>query len=433
MLASLINIFIYLYFSRRWIYMPLKTITTILETANESSIDDLKTAPGEFGYIGNLFEENSNQRKQLELSKEKAEENDKLKSSFLANLSHEIRTPMNAIVGFSDLLSEPNLSEDVRLEYLRIIKNCGINLVSIIEDLIAMSKIDAKQISANLKGIDLDNCIKELYETIKVTIPIDKEIELHFIENENPMPKNILTDEIKLKQVIVNLIANAINETDKTIEFSVTDTGLGIDEENLKVIFDRFRRIEDEFSAELSGLGLGLAISKAYIEMLGGTITVSSQIKVGSVFSFTIPLKYDESTLVQNQMSPVNVFVKPNYETILVAEDDNINFLLLKKILEIKKYTVLRAVNGQEAVDICRENSDIHVVFMDIKMPVLNGFEAFKIIHSFNPNLPVIAQTAYSSGEDYEKIMQLGFSGYISKPLDKSKIYELIDTIFQKN
>jgi signal transduction histidine kinase len=442
MLASLINIFIYLYFSRRWIYMPLKTITTILETANESSIDDLKTAPGEFGYIGNLFEENSNQRKQLELSKEKAEENDKLKSSFL-----EIRTPMNAIVGFSDLLSEPNLSEDVRLEYLRIIKNCGINLVSIIEDLIAMSKIDAKQISANLKGIDLDNCIKELYETIKVTIPIDKEIELHFIENENPMPKNILTDEIKLKQVIVNLIANAIkytesgqvtfgyqiNETDKTIEFSVTDTGLGIDEENLKVIFDRFRRIEDEFSAELSGLGLGLAISKAYIEMLGGTITVSSQIKVGSVFSFTIPLKYDESTLVQNQMSPVNVFVKPNYETILVAEDDNINFLLLKKILEIKKYTVLRAVNGQEAVDICRENSDIHVVFMDIKMPVLNGFEAFKIIHSFNPNLPVIAQTAYSSGEDYEKIMQLGFSGYISKPLDKSKIYELIDTIFQKN
>jgi CheY-like chemotaxis protein len=354
---------------------------------------------------------------------------------------------MNAIVGFSDLLSEPNLSEDVRLEYLRIIKNCGINLVSIIEDLIAMSKIDAKQISANLKGIDLDNCIKELYETIKVTIPIDKEIELHFIENENPMPKNILTDEIKLKQVIVNLIANAIkytesgqvtfgyqiNETDKTIEFSVTDTGLGIDEENLKVIFDRFRRIEDEFSAELSGLGLGLAISKAYIEMLGGTITVSSQIKVGSVFSFTIPLKYDESTLVQNQMSPVNVFVKPNYETILVAEDDNINFLLLKKILEIKKYTVLRAVNGQEAVDICRENSDIHVVFMDIKMPVLNGFEAFKIIHSFNPNLPVIAQTAYSSGEDYEKIMQLGFSGYISKPLDKSKIYELIDTIFQKN
>lgn len=446
-LASLINIFIYLYYSRRWIYMPLKTITDILETANESSIINLKKASGEFGYIGNLFQENSHQRKQLELSKEKAEESDRLKSSFLANLSHEIRTPMNAIVGFSDLLNEPNLSQEVRQEYLKIIKSCGINLVSIIEDLIEMSKIDAKQISPNFKGIDIDNCINELYETIKVTIPKEKEIELQLIECKNPIQKNILTDGIKLKQVIVNLIANAIkftekghitfgyqvNEKEKIIEFTVKDTGLGIDKENLKVIFDRFRRIEDEFSIELSGLGLGLAISKAYVEMLGGTIKVSSQIKVGSVFTFTIPLKYDETSPSTNQIIQENVFVRPTYETILIAEDDNINFLLLKRILELKKYTVLRAVNGQQAVDICKENSDVHLVFMDIKMPVLNGFEAFKMINSFNPNLPVIAQTAYSSAEDYERIMTLGFSGYISKPLDKSKIYELIDTVFRKS
>jgi CheY-like chemotaxis protein len=310
-----------------------------------------------------------------------------------------------------------------------------------------MSKIDAKQISPNFKGIDIDNCINELYETIKVTIPKEKEIELQLVEFKSPIQKNILTDEIKLKQVIVNLIANAIkftekgqitfgyqvNEEEKTIEFTVKDTGLGIDKENLKVIFDRFRRIEDEFSIELSGLGLGLAISKAYVEMLGGTIKVSSQIKVGSVFTFTIPLKYDETSPSTNQIIQGNVFVKPTYKTILIAEDDNINFLLLKRILELKKHTVLRAVNGQQAVDMCKENSDIHLVFMDIKMPILNGFEAFKIIHSFNPNLPVIAQTAYSSTEDYERIIKLGFSGYISKPLDKSKIYELIDTVFQKS
>jgi signal transduction histidine kinase len=447
MLASLINIFVYLYFSRRWIYRPLKTITNILETANEDSINNLKKAPGEFGYIGNLFEENSHQRKQLELSKEKAEESDKLKSSFLANLSHEIRTPMNAIVGFSDLLSEPNLTEENRKEYLRIIKSCGINLVSIIEDLIEMSKIDAKQISANLKGIDLETCMKELYETIKVTIPEDKEIEFSILECKNPIPKNILTDGIKLKQVLVNLIANAIkyttkgritfgyqlNENEKTIVFTVKDTGLGIDDENLKVIFDRFRRIEDEFSAELSGLGLGLAISKAYIEMLGGTIEVSSKINVGSVFTFTIPLKYDASISIENQIDQINVFIKSTYETILVAEDDNINFLLIKRILEIKKHTVLRAINGQEAVDMCRENPNIHLVFMDIKMPVLDGFEAFKIIHSFNPELPVIAQTAYTSTEDFEKIMDLGFAGYISKPLNKDKIFELIDAVFLKS
>ena len=445
-LASLINLIFYLYFSRKWIYKPLKTITDILETGNEKSIAILQNLPGEFHYIGNLFQENGSQRKLLELSKEKAEESDKLKSSFLANLSHEIRTPMNAIVGFSDLLNEPNLNESLKEEYLKIIKNCGINLVSIIEDLLAMSKIDSKQIIPNYKGIDLDACLKELYNTIKVTIPNGKELELSFIENKESIKKNILTDEIKLKQIIVNLISNAIkytekgqvtfgyhiNEDDKTIVFKVKDTGLGIDEENLKVIFDRFRRIEDEFSIKLSGLGLGLAISKAYVEMLGGTISVHSQIKVGSEFTFTIPLVYDNAAQVLPLIDALNLTIESNFETILVAEDDNINFLLFKRILELKQYKVLRAVNGQEAVDMCRENRAISLVFMDIKMPVLNGFEAFKLINSFNPKLPVIAQTAYTSVEDFEKIMQLGFTAYVSKPLDKEKIYELIQLIFQK-
>lgn len=445
-LASLINIIIYFYFSRKWIYKPLKIITTILETGNETSIADLQNEPGEFGYIGHLFEENSEQRKQLEISKEKAEESDKLKSSFLANLSHEIRTPMNAIIGFSDLLNEPNLSDKSKQEYLKIIKNCGINLVSIIEDLIEMSKIDAKQITPNFKGIDLKVCIKELYETLHVTIPKDKELELHFVENEDDEHIKILTDEIKLKQVIVNLISNAIkysvkgqivfsyqiNKKEKNIVFRVKDTGLGIDEENLKVIFDRFRRIEDNFSPELSGLGLGLAISKAYVEMLGGTISATSEFNVGSVFTFTIPLVYDEACLVPNQGAKASGVEKSQHQTILVAEDDNINYLLIKKILELKNYKVLRAVNGQEAVAICQENLEISLVFMDIKMPVLNGFEAFKIIHSFDPKLPIVAQTAYTSAEDFEKIMELGFSGYISKPLDKEKIYELINSIFQE-
>lgn len=354
---------------------------------------------------------------------------------------------MNAIVGFSDLLNEPNLSEDSKSEYLKIIKNCGINLVSIIEDLIEMSKIDSKQIVPNISSVDLDACIAELYETLKVTIPVDKDLELYFVKNESPTPGNILTDVIKLKEVIVNLISNAIkytekgqinfsyqiNEKEKTIVFAVKDTGLGIDEENLKVIFDRFRRIEDEFSAQLSGLGLGLAISKAYVEMLGGKISVSSQIKQGSVFTFTIPLVYDETSPILNQNTSLKKVNKSNYETILVAEDDNINFLLMKKILQLKKYKVIRAANGHEAVDMCRENPDIHLVFMDIKMPVLNGFEAFKIINSFNPKLPVIAQTAYASAEDFDKIMKHGFKAYISKPLDKEKIYELIDSVFHNS
>ena len=445
-LAFILNIIIYLYYSRKWMYGPLKTITNILETGNEDSIKILKKSPGEFGYIGNLFEENSNQRKQLVIAKQKAEESDKLKSSFLANVSHEIRTPMNAIIGFSDLLNDTSLSKKDKLEYLQIIRNSGSNLVSIIEDLLEMSKIDANQISAKLVGFDLNKCIHDLYDTIKVTIPVEKKIDFYVIDNPNPTKKNILSDEIKLKQIITNLITNAIkytnngkvsfgyevHENDKIIVFTVKDSGLGIDKKNIDIIFDRFRRIEDDFSVELSGLGLGLSICKAYVEMLGGTIQVESAIGEGSTFVFTVPLQYDKSNLQKKPEEIANDIESNSDRVILIAEDDNINFLLLKKILELKNYTTIRAVNGQEAVTICSTNPAIDVVFMDIKMPVMDGYAAFEKIKVFLPNLPVIAQTAHSSTEDKERVLEAGFTGYVTKPLDKEKIFELLDELFRK-
>ncbi|MFD0779476.1 ATP-binding protein [Flavobacterium myungsuense] len=445
-LAFILNIIVYLYYSRKWMYGPLKTITSILETGNEDAIKVLKKSPGEFGYIGNLFEENSNQRKQLVIAKQKAEESDKLKSSFLANVSHEIRTPMNAIVGFSDLLNDTSLSKKDKSEYLQIIRNSGSNLVSIIEDLLEMSKIDANQISAKLVSFDLNKCIHDLYDTIKVTIPVEKKIDFYVIDNPNPIIKNILSDEVKLKQIITNLITNAIkytnngkvsfgyevHENDKTIVFTVKDSGVGIDKKNIDIIFDRFRRIEDDFSVELSGLGLGLSICKAYVEMLGGTIQVESAIGEGSTFVFTVPLQYDKSNLQKKPEEIANDIESNSDRVILIAEDDNINFLLLKKILELKNYTTIRAVNGQEAVTICSTNPAIDVVFMDIKMPVMDGYAAFEKIKVFLPNLPVIAQTAHSSTEDKERVLQAGFTGYVTKPLDKEKIFELLDELFRK-
>ena len=443
-MASVINILFYLYFTKKWVYNPLRLITSILETGSEFSIKSLKKNRGEFGYIGNLFEEKNNQKKQLEIAKKKAEESDKLKSSFLANLSHEIRTPMNAIVGFSDLLDDPNLSENDKQEYLKIIKNSGANLVSIIEDLIEMSTIDAKQILPKYEGVDVEKCIKELYNSIQVTIPKEKQIEFYIQESAKKIEGKILTDEIKLKQILINLITNAIkftakgyvnfgytvNKKQNVLEFRVADSGLGIDGNNLKVIFDRFRRIEDEFYVESSGLGLGLSITKAYVEMLGGTISVESKSGEGSVFLFNIPLKYD---LVEKKTNPVyqfNVSKNSGNQTILVAEDDSINFLLLKKILELKNYKVLRASNGQEAVDMCSSNPNVDLVFMDIKMPILDGYKAFKKVKKIRPNLPVIAQTAFSSAEDKEKINNAGFADYITKPLNKEKIFELLENIF---
>ena len=445
-LVSLINIFVYVYYTKKWVYNPLKLIKSILETGNVNSINSLKSSDGEFGYIGNLFEENSNQRKQLEISKQKAEESDTLKSSFLANLSHEIRTPMNAIMGFSDLLLDSKLEEKERLEYLKIIKNSGGSLVSIIEDLIEMSKIDAKQITPNIKGLDIEKCITELYDSIKVTIPKDKDIQFYIIENSEKLQGNILTDETKLKQIIVNLITNALKFTDRgfvafgysinkekeVLEFKIEDSGMGISENYLKVIFDRFRRIEGDGSIELSGLGLGLSITKAYVELLGGEITVSSTIGLGSVFSFTIPLKFDYSVKASKPKKEKHHYTNYDNEIILIAEDDTINYMLLKKIIELKNHTVIRAKNGQEAVDICTENPNITLVFMDIKMPVLDGFQAYQKIKMIKPELPVIAQTAYSSFEDKEKMMQFGFMDCITKPLDKEKVFELLDTVFME-
>ncbi|CAN1507934.1 Signal transduction response regulator, receiver domain [Flavobacteriaceae bacterium] len=441
---SLIGAF---YYSRKWIYRPLRLIKTILETDQEIAISHLKKEPGEFGYIGNLFDDHRKNRFQLEKSKEKAEESDKLKSTFLANLSHEIRTPMNAILGFSDLLLNENLSEDHKKKYLKIINNSGKSLVSIIEDLIEMSKIDAKQIAPKFKGLNIEKCLKDLFNTLRVTIPEDKKIELYLIKNTFKLSNNVLTDEIKLKQVIVNLLTNAIKFTEKGhiafgfsicpdhkfLEFRVEDTGIGISKKDLDVIFNRFRRIDDDYSISMSGLGLGLSISKAYVEMLGGHISVESVFGGGSVFKFTIPLLYDESSQIKNDIEFEIMQYNSEGKTILVAEDDNINFLLLKTLLEKKNHKVIRAKNGQEVVDLSASNSDIDLIFMDIKMPVLDGYEAFEIIKNQKPESIIIAQTAHSSTEVKERIIKAGFSGYITKPLDKEKIYELINKVFQND
>lgn len=446
-LGTIFNLLVYLYYYRRWVYKPISLITKILETKNESLVAELGTLRGEFEHIGNLFKEKHEQRRQLEIAKQKAEESDKLKSAFLANLSHEIRTPMNAIMGFSDLLTDPNLPESERINYLKIINNSGKNLTSIIEDLIEMSKIDSKQITPNFRPLDLDKCLSDLYQALKVTIADQSEIEFAVVKKGKSLATRILTDETKLKQILTNLITNAIkftksgriemgyilDEVNDLIEIFVTDTGKGISKANLSVIFDRFRRIEDESSINISGLGLGLSITKAYVNLLGGQIDVKSELDKGSTFSFTIPLTYAAEEPVVSVESKANKTIQTGQRTILIAEDDDINFKLIEKILALRTYKVLRAVNGFEAVSMTNSIEDIDLIFMDIKMPVMDGFTALTEIRKFNTTIPVVANTAYSSSEDKEQIKNAGFTSYISKPLNKSQVFELMDTIFGVN
>ncbi|WP_264564981.1 hybrid sensor histidine kinase/response regulator [Flavobacterium sp. N3904] len=433
-------------YTKKWVYNPIKSITKALETGDKKSIETLKNTEGDFKNIGQLFEESSRQKKELVNAKLKAEESDKLKSSFLANLSHEIRTPMNAIVGFTDLLLHTEVPKEEQQEYLSVIDKSGKNLISIIDDLIEMSKIESQKIIPNYTAVNIETCIHDLYESIQIAIKKTKKIDFKIIETKNPARHPIKTDEVKLKQIIVNLVTNAIkftekgsvsfgyeiDELNKAIKFSVKDTGFGIEEKNQKYIFDRFRRVGGDQSIKAGGLGLGLAISKAYVEMLNGTIELDSKLNQGSVFTFTIPLEYIKTKKITVQsINQIKAHKGAEEGTILIAEDDNINFLLFQKIMKTKNFKIIRAENGQVAVDICLSNPNIDLVLMDIKMPIMDGYEAFDKIHPIRPNLPIIAQTAFSSNEDKEKIYKVGFNNYITKPINREKLFEIIDEIYK--
>jgi signal transduction histidine kinase len=432
-----------IYFLHQTLFKPIQYIISGLQTRSIKCIKMLRTIPGEFGTVGNLLQEENNNNFLLVQAKLKAEENDRLKSTFLENLTHEIRTPMNAIVGFSDLIMTTELEEKQKKEYTAIIHKSGKNLVSIIDDLIEVSRISSNQIIPNYSLINLDNCLQEIYETIKINFPEEKKIDFFITQEVNSkLTKEIKVDVVKLRQVITNLVTNAIKYTSQGyvtfgyeieereefdfIKLTVKDTGVGIASEFHKTIFERFQRIENDKAIEVGGLGLGLSISKAYVEIMGGTITVSSNNPIGSVFTVYIPLKFDkEITDVINNSSP-NSATEKSTPCILVAEDDHINFMLIKKMLEPLGCTIIRAENGEVAVKYCRENDAIGLVLMDIKMPIMNGYEAFEIIKELKPTLPVIAQTAYSTVEDKDRVDSFGFTGYISKPIDKEKLIELI-------
>ena len=442
-ISSIALLVIYVFFFRKLVSQPLILITKILENNDETAIPKLQEASLEFSHIGDLFLNNNIQRAELKKAKEKAEEGEVLKSSFLTNLSHEIRTPMNAILGFSDILSTQKLSESEKTEYITVIKRSGKNLVSIIDDLIEMSKIDTNQVKPNHSAFNIDEVLNDIKQTIEITIPKDKPLTIFLDDPKHPITYQLISDETKFRQIIVNLVNNAvkytekgsvnfgykINPDDNALEFYIKDTGIGMTAEDSKNIFDRFNRIQNDKTINLSGLGLGLAISKAYIEMLGGRIWLESEENIGTTFNFTIPLKLNGLPITPVKEVELNSIDNVKPLTILIAEDNDINFMLINRVMEIRKYKVIRAKNGEEAVNICKENDNIQLVIMDIKMPIMGGFEARKIIKSFKPYLPVIAHTAYSSAEINSEVYDAGFIDCISKPLDKSKLFRVIDRI----
>lgn len=446
-LALLLSWIVYYYYANLWSRLPISFIKKILVNGDPSAIASLKNIKGEFRYIGKLFEENKEKTEQLAIAKSKAEESDKLKSAFLMNLSHEIRTPMNAILGFTDMLSNPTFSHAEKDEFIAIIRQSGKNLIDIIDDLVEMSKIDSNIVKPNSYAVDLDELVQITFDSCKGILH-NEAIDFKLIAPEKPTLKKIQTDGTKLREVITNLISNAfkfteegfvtleyaVDEEHNKIVFSVKDSGIGIPEEFQNSVFKRFSKINAKGISANEGLGLGLAISKAYVTMLGGEIDFKSQVGIGTTFTFSILLHYDESEDIGvSEESKITVPIDMgNEKIILVAEDDNINFILIEKLLKMNGFKIIRAKDGAEAVQLCKENKEIDLIFMDIKMPNLNGYEAFQKIREFNTEIPIIAQTSYSFSEEIDRIKEIGFNDYLSKPLDKVKIATLLKKYFEQ-
>lgn len=377
--------------------------------------------------------ERKKREKELVDAKNKAEESDKLKSAFLANMSHEIRTPMNSILGFSTLLTKPGVYDKHKEQYLELIINSGKSLLNLINDIIDISKIEAGQLKVKPRKITLNPLMNEVYMShYQINDMKNKSFELRMKKAVETDDFSIETDPFRLKQILNNLIGNAMKFTEKGyIEFGykfnnpeqllfyVKDTGVGMPADKLNLIFQRFGQIEQKDDKNQSGTGLGLTISKKLAELLGGQMWVESTEGEGSTFFFTLPYDADLNTgdeygasLVEDGNGSLE------NKTLLVAEDEEMNIVYMKEILADTKANVLWAKNGEEAVKLAKENPSIDLILMDIKMPVMNGYEATQKIREFNKNVIIIAQTAYALTGEKEKTIEAGCNYYITKPIE---------------
>jgi len=381
--------------------------------------------------------------KQLLDAKDKAEESDRLKSAFLANMSHELRTPLNAIIGFSNLCDESMTLPEI-LEFMGLINKSGNQLLGIVEDILSFTAMESGGVKVSKDEFLMVNFMAEVQRLARdKQFQQNKErLDLTFTPDLNYNKILVRTDFQRLLQSIGNLLKNALKFTiEGFVEFGykvvndelhlyVKDSGVGIEEGKKKLIFDRFRQVDDSITRTFGGTGLGLAIVKKNIDLLGGSVDVESQLTAGSTFT----LKLNCIISAEKKMpTPKNIpVVKENYKPmVLVAEDELSNFKLIQAILKRNNYEIIWANSGEEAIQICKENKDLKLVLMDIRMPGMSGLEAASEIKSILPNLPIIAQTAYAMNEDKDKALSQGCDDYITKPINRNELLSKVATLLK--
>lgn len=387
---------------------------------------------------------------ELVQAKNKAMESERLKTAFLANISHEVRTPLNGLMGFAQILESQSLPHQEVKRYSGIIVKKANELLSLFNDILDLSMIETGILKVNPKKTNINSILYDVYSTFLLDEKVkSKEIELK-IGSVLPEDYEIITDPIRLKQVLNNLVENAIKFTRKgfvefgakildknEILFYVKDTGIGIPKSKFDFIFERFQQVETDFLRRAhEGAGLGLPLCKGLVNLLKGKIWLESEIGVGSTFYFTINELADterEEIKVERELFEFDKFEKEKKLVFLVAEDDYVNYFVLERMLK-KNYNceVLHAQSGKDAIELVSSRKDIDLILMDIRMPVVDGFTAFSEIKKENPSVPIIAVTAYAYSEDKKKILEMGFDDYVSKPFEFNEISFKINKIIAK-
>ncbi|MCX6307545.1 MAG: ATP-binding protein, partial [Bacteroidia bacterium] len=382
----------------------------------------------------------------LIVSKDKAEESDRLKSAFLANMSHEIRTPMNGILGFSEILKDPDLTGEQQQEYIKIIQTSGNRMLNIINDIIDISRIESGLMKVDIKESNVNEQIEFIYTFFRPEVEA-KGMTLSF-KNGLPSIEAILkTDREKLYAILTNLVKNAVKYSNEgSIEFGymlthdraflkfyIKDTGIGIPKDRQKAIFERFVQADIYDKMARQGAGLGLAITKSFVKMLGGKIWVESEMGVGSTFYFTLPYTHKLQSKSNLNVQLKNSGIQKQFRKliVLIADDDETSVMLLSFYMKEFSKELLYARTGKEAVEICRSNPNIDLILMDIRMPDLSGDDATRQIRQFNRDVVIIAQTAFGFSVGREKSIDAGCNDYITKPINKEELQSLIQMNFK--
>lgn len=390
-----------------------------------------------------LLESMKELNRELYTAKAKAEEADRLKTAFLANMSHEIRTPLNSIMGFTHLLVYEEISQDKRESFFNVVKRSAEELACIIDDILDISRIEVGQLEVYEETIHLKSFLEDVFTIIENDhLRKEKErVKWQFLFDEEDKDIEIVSDSVRLKQIIMNLVNNAFkftdeghvvlsaaikkSEADKRLIIRIEDTGVGIAPERFDYIFKRFNKIENKQDKLYRGNGLGLPIARDLTHLLGGEISVSSTEGKGATFTVELPYKAPLKQMVTGKVT--QLFYDWDDKTILIVEDDPNNFLMLEQYLLRTQVHVVHAESGEKAISYCQSIPDIDLVIMDIGLPLMDGYQATKLIKQHRNNLPVIAHTAYVMDQDREKCLDAGCDDFIPKPFEANELFEKID------